>query len=244
MIPAMITVVDDTGFFWLVSLGTSFAISGFFGSLTGAGTGTVFSTDFTGDTGWAVFSPGSGTAFSLDFTGSSAFTTGSAGDLAASAGVVPEPGGAAGAALFAASAGAAEPVGIPQLSQNFAFGPSAAPHFGQTGDTSIFAPQDSQNFIPGVTELPHFWQFFGFSVMNIHLRDWALLNNFDSNSNLSRSLYAFCFSGKTGKMEGIQTIFAPQLLQNLRPGLSDVPHWGQNFLPVGACGGAAPFCPE
>jgi hypothetical protein len=70
--------------------------------------------------------------------------------------------------------------GAPQIPQDFAFGTSAPPHFGQAvtgsviaGTASIFAPQHSQNFIADVTGLPHFWHFWGFSVMNTHLRDLA-----------------------------------------------------------------------
>ena len=66
MIPAMIMVVCDIGFFGPVSFGTSFAFSGFGGSLTGAGA-VRFSSAFTGVAGGTGFSSGTGTAFSFGF---------------------------------------------------------------------------------------------------------------------------------------------------------------------------------
>jgi hypothetical protein len=119
------------------------------------------------------------------FTGSSPFTGSVAGGFS---GVAP-----AGAATGVVSAGADGPTAAPQDSQNLTSGATAAPHFGQAGKVSIFAPQDSQNFIPGVTGLLHFWHFWGFSVMNTHLRDLALWNNPDCSSDRLRSVYALCF---------------------------------------------------
>jgi hypothetical protein len=165
MIPAMIIVVFDIGFFGPVSFGTSIAFSAFGNSFNGAG--------------GAGFSSGDGTVFTSVFTGSSIFTTGSVACFGSTTRGVSGTGGAGGAdvsatgaATFTASAGAAGLVGAPQDSQNFTPGASAAPHFGQEGRASIFAPQDSQNFTPGATGLPHFWQVLGFSVMDTHSRVW------------------------------------------------------------------------
>jgi hypothetical protein len=86
------------------------------------------------------------------------------------------------------AAGVAGTTGFPQVSQNFAFGRSGAPHCTQTADCSTLAPHDSQNFRPGVSGLPHFEQVL------FPISDVLTMTNLNSGKSVSALIAENCFA--------------------------------------------------